>query len=98
VLSNDYNTVIHAINTGEPFAGVAEAPIAREVAALAEALARDVGLARPKEMAAAAQHGEKARGLGKLFGRFGRSEAVPAHPAPETTARAAREEAGVHAR
>ncbi len=89
VLSNDYNTVIHAINTGEPFAAVADAPIAREVTSLGEALARDVGLARAAgDGAAAPANGAKPSVLGKLFSRRAKAAVEPRE----------REEVAAHAR
>jgi pilus assembly protein CpaE len=69
VISNDYAGVIHAINAGEPLGPGDESSVAGEIEALAEALAADVGLARPR--AAHAEAGSSAGGvLGGLLRRL----------------------------
>jgi pilus assembly protein CpaE len=68
VISNDYAGVIHAINAGEPLGPGAESPVRGEIEALAEALAADVGLARPR--AARVEAGGAGGVLGGLLRRF----------------------------
>ncbi|MFN2432221.1 MAG: CpaE family protein [Gemmatimonadota bacterium] len=100
VLSNDYATVIHGINTGEPFSTGSDAPLAREISALGDALAADTHLSRTRETAAGAVASGAAapRGLGRLFSRLTKGAAEQPAKAPErTAARNPAPEAGVHA-